>query len=205
MILSADIGIEDPTYNWSTGAMSEEITVDQPGTYSVEITNDICFTTIITFTVIENTSPIIASVTTSGNDIIVITENSGDFEYSLDGINYQSSNLFTNVEGGLYTIYVREINGCGITTIEHLHFVIPLFFTPNDDGFNDTFDLKGIQNFSSSEVFIFDRYGKLLKSAKNQEFKWDGTFNNQQLPTADYWYLIKIEDQVYRGHFTLKR
>ena len=77
--------------------------------------------------------------------------------------------------------------------------------TPNGDGYNDTFDLRGIEYFTSSEVFIFNRYGKLIKSGKNSPFQWDGTFNNQELPSSDYWYYIKIEDQVFRGHFAIKR
>ncbi len=113
--------------------------------------------------------------------------------------------FFLNAEGGFYTVYVRKRNGCGIASTNHLHFTISQFFTPNSDGINDTFSLNGIEYFSNSEVYIYDRYGKLLKSAKNQPFNWDGTFNNQELPTSDYWYLIKIDNQVFRDHFTLKR
>ena len=129
----------------------------------------------------------------------------GDFEYSLDGILYQSSNMFINIDGGFYTVYVKERNGCGITSTTHLHFVIPNFFTPNNDGIHDTFNLKGIENYNSSEVFIFNRFGKLLKASYNRPFSWDGTFNNQLLPNSDYWYIIKIDSFIFKGHFTLKR
>ncbi|OMP32079.1 T9SS type B sorting domain-containing protein [Mangrovimonas sp. DI 80] len=77
--------------------------------------------------------------------------------------------------------------------------------TPNFDGHNDRFDLVGIESFSSSEVYVFDRFGKLLVSSKNTSFAWDGTYNDALMPTSDYWYLIKIEGQVFQGHFTLKR
>lgn len=205
-ILNANIGIANPNYDWSTGESSEEITVSTPGIYSVEITEgDLCFTTVINFEVIQAEIPVIESVVSVGTDIVVTISSFGDYEYSLDGITYQQSNIFTNVPGGYYTIYVRNINDCDVTTISHLHFIIPLFFTPNNDGFNDTFELVGIETFESSEVFIFDRYGKLLKSGKNQPFKWDGTFNNKKLHNSDYWYLVTIEGQSFRGHFTLKR
>jgi len=151
-------------------------------------------------------TPIIETVISDGNDVIITTSNLGNFEYSIDGIFYQSSNVFSPLEGGQYTIYARDINGCGdIVTSEHLHFVIPRFFTPNGDTFKDTFDLKGIEFFAESEVYIFDRYGKLLKSSKNSPFKWDGTFNGQLLPTSDYWYIITIDGQQFAGHFVLKR
>ena len=77
--------------------------------------------------------------------------------------------------------------------------------TPNGDSYHDTFELRGIEFFQTSEVYVFDRFGKLLKSSKNNPFSWDGTFNNQLLPSSNYWYLIRIEGQEYRGYFTLKR
>ena len=77
--------------------------------------------------------------------------------------------------------------------------------TPNSDGMNDYFSLKISQYFSSSEVYIFDRYGKLLFTAKNSDVNWDGTVNNNKLPTSDYWYRIVLNGKEFKGHFTLKR
>jgi len=203
--LSANSNLVNPSFLWSTGEITEEIIVTTPGTYAVEITDNTCITIIKTIDVSLIESPQIESVFSEGSDIIIEMLNTGDFEYSLDGVQYQTSNVFSNAEGGFYTVYVRELNGCGIDTTNHLHFKIPKFFTPNSDGIHDTFSLNGIEYFSSSEVYIYDRYGKLLKSTKNQPFNWDGTFNNQDLPSSDYWYVIKIDDQFFRGHFTLKR
>ncbi len=205
IFISGNIGIQNPIYLWDTGETTEEIEVALGGVYTVEITSELCFTTVKTITVIENQVPVIESVISQGNDIVITTSNEGNFEYSLDGITFQSSNIFANVVGGYYTIYVRDTTGCGQDSTQHLHFIIPLFVTPNGDGYNDTFDLRGIEYFTSSEVFIFNRYGKLIKSGKNSPFQWDGTFNNQELPSSDYWYYIKIEDQVFRGHFAIKR
>ena len=153
----------------------------------------------------EDSIPIIESVNSDGNSIIIATLNTGDFEYSSDGVFYQNSNILSPLEGGQYTVYVRARNGCVGDSVGHLHFVIPSFFTPNGDNRNDTFDLKGIENYASNEVFIFDRYGKLLKSSKNVPFKWNGIFNGQQLPSSDYWYIIIIDNQRFTGHFTLKQ
>ena len=205
LILSGYVGVSNPEYLWNTEAMDEEITVDVPGIYFVEVTSNNCILIRKTFTVLQNAIPIIESVISDGNAIIITTSNTGDFEYSLDGIHFQLSSTFSNVQGGLYTVYVRGLNECGVVPHEHLHFVIPKFFTPNNDGINDVFALRGIESFDSSEVYIFNRYGVLLKSSKNQPFIWDGTYNNQLLQSSDYWYFIKINDHVFRGHFTLKR
>ncbi len=156
----------------------------------------------------NDSTPIIEIVNSDGADLVITISNAeaGDFEYSIDGTFYQTSNVFSPLEGGQYTVYARNQNGCGaVVTFEHLHFFIPSFFTPNGDNRNETFDLKGIEFYATNEVYIFDRYGKLLKSSKNLPFRWNGIFNGEKLPSSDYWYIIIIEGQRFAGHFTLKR
>ncbi|GGZ88801.1 T9SS type B sorting domain-containing protein [Algibacter mikhailovii] len=192
------------SYLWSTGEVTETISVSSPGTYSVEVANNACVVTkTIALTEIDN--PVIENVTSDGKDIVIKTANVGDFLYALDGRNFQLSNRFTYVDGGLYTIYVKHQDCSEVITTEYLHFYIPKYFTPNNDGENDYFDLSGIENYASSSVSIFDRYGKLLKSGGNGPFSWDGTFNGQRLSTSDYWYVIVIDNQKFTGHVTLKR
>jgi len=149
--------------------------------------------------------PIIETISSDGNSIVIITSNIGDFLYSLDGIIFQSDNVFYNVEGGLYTIYIKAKNCNDFITIEYHLFYIPQFFTPNNDGVNDTFIIKGIENYATYEVSIYNRFGKILKRAVNTSFSWDGMYNNNPLPSTDYWYVVIIEDQRHVGHFTLKR
>ncbi|MBR9845221.1 MAG: T9SS type B sorting domain-containing protein [Algicola sp.] len=202
--LQASTDIANATYLWNSGEMTEFLTVNAPGTYTV-VATDGCFTTEKTINVELLEIPVIVDVQSDGNDIIVTTSNTGNFIYSLDGINYQSHNVFFDIAGGKYTIYVKQIECDEVTIIEHLHFFIPKYFTPNGDDFNDTFDLKGIECFSSWKVYIFDRYGKLLYSTVNNLVSWDGKYLNNPLPTSDYWYLVVIDGQEFRGHFTLKR
>ena len=202
--LQANTTIVNPTYIWDTGELVSFKIVSESGTYSVEVTDN-CLTTIITFIVEQIETPIIETIFSNGSSVIITTSNTGNFLYSLDGNIFQTSNVFYNVEGGLYTIYVKANNCNEEVTSAYLHFYIPQFFTPNDDNKNDTFDLKGIEYFNTSEVYIFNRYGKLLKSTRNAPFSWDGTFNNNPLPTSDYWYVIIIDGQRRVGHFTLKR
>ncbi|XMO87618.1 T9SS type B sorting domain-containing protein [Algibacter sp. AS12] len=202
--LQANSNIPTSTYLWSNGATTEEITVSSPGVYTVAVSNFNCTVTkTITVTQIEN--PVIDSIASDGRDIVVTTNNEGDFLYSLNGNIYQPNNTFINIEGGQYTIYVKQRFCDTIITKPHLHFYIPKFFTPNNDGVNDEFDLKGIEFYSSSHVSIFNRYGKLIKSASNTKFSWNGSANNINMPSDDYWYIIIIDNQKFSGHFTLKR
>jgi gliding motility-associated-like protein len=196
--------IENPSYQWESGEDSFSITIDSGGTYMVEVTDN-CFTEIITFNVTEIELPIIESVSSNGNSIVVNLENPDEYVYSLDGVNFQISNVFSDVEGGLYTVYVKS-NVCEVVvTADHIHFYIQKFITPNGDGNNDTFNFNLAPYYSSTEIYIFNRFGKLLYSANNSNVNWDGTFIGNKLPSADYWYKIVIDGQEFYGHFTLKR
>lgn len=202
--IQANTDINNATYEWDTGQTTNVIIVNLPGSYTV-VSTDGCSTIEKTIHVEAQEIPSIESIQSEGNEIIITTSNTGNFLYSLDGVNFQSSSIFYDVDGGKYTIYVKSIDCDTIVTTTHLHFFIPKFFTPNNDGIHDTFSLLGIDCFASSEVYIFDRYGKLLKSAYNSPLSWNGRSKGKDLPTSDYWYLIVIEGQEFRGHFTLKR
>ena len=85
-----------------------------------------------------------------------------------------------------------------------LHY--PVYFTPNGDGFHDTWHIPLASFEPAMEIFIFDRYGKLLKGLLPQSGGWDGNYNGQPLPSTDYWFTVKRQDgRLLRGHFAMKR
>ena len=139
----------------------------------------------------------------------------GDNEYAIDSEfgPYQDSNIFNNVTGGLHTLYVRDKNGCGIDSEKISVISIPKFFTPNGDGFNDTWQPLGISTEFQTDIsiYIYDRYGKLLKILDPFGPGWDGTFKGYSMPSSDYWYTVDFQElfsekhRQFKGHFTLKR
>ncbi|MEP5911888.1 MAG: T9SS type B sorting domain-containing protein, partial [Flavobacteriaceae bacterium] len=142
----------------------------------------------------------------SSNTVEVLASAEEAIEYSIDGLHYQNSNLFLDVLGGAYTMHVRNINGCGTTTKNIFILDYPKFFTPNNDGVNDYWHIKGIEGFSNVTVQIFDRYGKLLKQLTSGHLGWDGTLNGRKLPSSDYWFTLKMQNgRTIKNHFTLKR
>ncbi len=203
-------------FEWSTGETTASITVANPGTYSVEIFNlENCSKT-RTITVIPSNAAIIQNIEiedlSDNNTVTILLENTsiGDYEYSLDAPTgpFQESNIFTNVTPGFHTVYVNDINRCGVSQQEISVVKIPKFFTPNQDGFNDTWNIVGVNAnfFSNSKIYIFDRFGKLLADVDPKGPGWDGVFNGRNLPSTDYWYLVKLDDgRVIRGHFSLIR
>jgi len=201
-------------YLWSTGEDTATIQVNAIGNYSVRVSNtNGCFKD-RTITVLPSNIATIIDIevvdASQNNSISIFVSGEGDYEYALDDINgpYQDSNSFEDVQPGLYTVYIRDKNNCGIT--EDLISVIgfPKFFTPNNDDNNDFWQVNGIssQFQANSSVLIFDRYGKLLKELNPLGVGWDGTFNGANLPTSDYWFKVKLQDgRMFTSHFTLKR
>ncbi|HSN47797.1 MAG TPA: T9SS type B sorting domain-containing protein, partial [Flavobacterium sp.] len=132
------------------------------------------------------------------------------YEYSLDEPTgfFQDSNILTNVPAGIHVVYIRDKNGCGTVSKTEAVVGLPKFFTPNNDGYNDYWNVKGVNaNFNTNSIiYIFDRYGKLLKQISPTSLGWDGTFNGNPMPGDDYWYTLKLEDgREAKGHFSLKR
>jgi gliding motility-associated-like protein len=124
-----------------------------------------------------------------------------------DGINYYASQTITNCESNRILINTRlsAVTDCDLT-IDNSSLSYPKFFTPNGDGFNDTWKIKFSDIEESLTVKIFDRYGKLIIELQNNIGSWDGTFNGQELPASDYWFVVTRADGTeYRGHFSLKR
>ena len=205
----------DFTYSWSTGEITSEIQINQTGTYSVTVTNVNGCSKERTITVLPSNIATIASIevtdTTQNNTITVTVSGEGIYVFALDNSNgsYQESNFFDNVAPGLHTVYVKDTkNNCGI--VEEIVSVIgfPLFFTPNNDSYNDTWQVYGLssQFQPNSIIYIYDRYGKLLKQLDPSGPGLDGTFNGKRLPNSDYWFHVTLEDgRTFRSHFTLKR
>ncbi|WP_295337965.1 T9SS type B sorting domain-containing protein [Flavobacterium sp.] len=204
-----DAGNPNMIYLWSNGATGQHINSDGQTNYSVTVTTPApgsCAKT-KNFTLIYHPDPIISTVITNDLEVTIQTVQTGNFQYSLDGIHYQNANTFTVTEGGLYTAYVKEPNQCGEDQKPFVVISIPAFFTPNNDGINDRWHIKGMSYFNNAEVKIFDRFGKLITVLNSSNPSWDGTYNGQLLPSTDYWFVAKLEGLMpeTRGHFSMKR
>ena len=116
--------------------------------------------------------------------------------------------FFENVPSGIHDVYINDKNGCGTVRKTVAVLGIPKFFTPNGDGYNDYWNIKGLNSNlnANSIVFIYDRYGKLLKKMTTSSQGWDGTFDGKPLTADDYWYTLKLADgRETKGHFSIKR
>ncbi|WP_075343637.1 T9SS type B sorting domain-containing protein [Tenacibaculum agarivorans] len=236
---SISLEIENPDdlyqYEWikngnsSSLGNNEQLQITEGGEYIVTATNTItnCKRS---KTVIVNES-IIATITPSDITIIDDSDNNtininntnnnlgiGDYEFALQDenaqiiIDFQDAPIFENLEGGIYTILVRDKNNCGTAKLDVSVLEFPKYFTPNNDGVNDTWTIKGVSSvfYPNSTITIFDRFGKIMTSLGIDDQGWNGLFNGKLSSPTDYWFNIELIDRNgnkinRRGHFSLLR
>lgn len=173
--------------------------------------------TTVTITVVNPANTLVSvdwTVTNAfaDNQIVTVTASAaGNYLYQLDDGPFQESPVFENVASGIHTITVKDIYGCStpITINNILVINYPKYFTPNGDSYNDTWNISGLKDQLNSRIYIFDRYGKLLKDISPQGLGWDGMYNGQPMPATDYWFTVEYTEQTiykkFKSHFSLKR
>ena len=198
---------------------SQIVSISDIGDYSLEASyvysnglESLACTNISAFEVVPSNRAVIDKVAvhdfSSNNTVLIEASGEGDYEYSLDGINYVDSNFFESVAPGIVTIHIRDKKGCGVIKRSISIVGYPKFFTPNGDGINDYWSLIGLSKElrANSSVSIFDRYGVFLAQIGQASKGWDGILNGKFLPSSDYWFKANLEDgRVFKGHFALKR
>jgi gliding motility-associated-like protein len=202
------------TYVWSTDTNNTNnlITVSQAGDYSVKVTNEFGCEKTKKFKVILSepatiTGAVIKDFSGTDNSVTLQYTGTGNYEFSLNGIDFQDDPFFSNVSPGIYNALAQSKDDCGISNFYLLYVLdYPKFFTPNGDGHNDVWAIKNLDQLPDYRLSIFDRYGKLLKQMTQNSPGWNGQFNGQQLPSDDYWFdLTFTNGKNIKGHFSIKR
>ncbi|REG87526.1 T9SS type B sorting domain-containing protein [Winogradskyella sediminis] len=225
LVIDTGLSATDYSFEWSyegtiiAGATGPSIMPSQGGSYSVLVTDmststETNCTNMDITTVIESAPPslsveLLTQAFADNHVLEAVATGIGVYEYSLDGGPWQDEGVFTNVSTGEHEITARDKNGCGITTESIFVIDYPLYFTPNGDGTNDTWNIEGIG--SNAIIYIFDRYGKLLKQISPEGDGWNGTYNSKAMPTSDYWFTVEYDEpstgqrKEFKAHFALKR
>ncbi len=237
-ILEADVeGTDFVTYHWvlkedtSIGGTQSQLEISQEGIYELTVINveTGCLDTK------EVEVKLSGSPSIDSNDIVIfddlngtsdeykiriLKENLGvgNYEFLLrfeDGTetSFQTIPEFKNLKAGKYTLVVRDINGCQPNAeLEFSILRFPRFFTPNSDGENDMWVIKGLDEslFKQGEIVVFDRFGKIIYKDSVFGLGWDGSFQGVELPSNDYWFSLNLTDvsennYKYEGHFSLLR
>ena len=168
-----------------------------------------------TFNITVNPSPVLFSAAPVGRELQVLANtNTGalqPFVYLVNGTDAYLQPVISGLNIGTHTLVVVNTAGCRSRemefTIAPVDVVPDKFFSPNEDGINDVWNIAGIDFYKDAVVEIYDRSGKMLAKYEGDFNGWDGKFNGKLLPSTDYWYIIKIDEINKRetGHFSLKR
>ena len=192
-------------YTWSTGAQTLSVDIYEPGVYTLTIVDKMNKCNLTGKYIVEpSVSPKISGVYivpldeegVGSESITIISNDQGEFLYSIDGENYQASNKFKNVPAGIYTAYLKNSFGCDM--IDSLETIIsysyPKRFTPNGDGINDEWCFMDESSGEASlllsgTISIYTRQNILLHEMEIGEC-WDGKLNGVVLPQSDYWFKL---------------
>ncbi|KIA89079.1 hypothetical protein OA86_08405 [Kaistella jeonii] len=203
------------TFEWldPTGKVisktKELLGVKTAGLYKINVTaaNGCTFSTTFNVKVFE--IPVITDLIANGNTITVIATGSRKILYSKDGINFVENNVFTNLPFGITTFYVKfEGSDCLPNSKEGVILNIRNAFTPNADGYNDTWIIDDLNVFNgkSANLKVFNRFlVKVFEQDSSSRFVWNGTFNSRLVNTGSYWYQITLPDgRTYTGWVLVK-
>ncbi len=213
------------SYTWNTGSTAASIQVNQPGVYYALISNE-CGASSSSVTVANAAVvPLFTANIVSGNAPLAVNFTnltSGSNTYTW---NYGNGNTANSVNGyqifstGIYTVSLTADNGIcrGTYTLEikadWAFGPVPELFTPNNDGKNDFFEIKGISNYPQNKLSIYNRWGNLVYSIKGYNNQWDGHPNvttitgNGKLPVGTYYVILELGDKdntVYKGFVELQ-
>lgn len=235
MVLKVETDSKTYNYEWKKGnnpkvlSNTKELNISTGGHYTITVTDTSTLsnckrtkTIIINESIIASLEENDISITDdSNNNSITISRNNlgiGDYEFALKNSkgffikDFQDEPFFDQLKGGVYNVLVRDKNNCGIATLEVSVVEFPKFFTPNNDGYNDVWNVKGGSSdfYLKSNIFIFDRHGKILSKFKINGQGWNGTYKGKLVPSNDYWFTIELTNKKgitrsKKGHFSLLR
>ncbi len=158
-----------------------------------------------------NSVPIIQDHTILGDSssyMLYVQGGTGNLHFDFgDGFGPTESNIITNVNLSKdYHITVTDELGCSSTYVIEglrLNIDVPVYFYPE----KEKWQIRNLEYFNEVRIDIYNRFGKLIFSTNDSSIGWDGTYKGNNMPSADYWFVLKIKDidQDFSGHFTLLR
>ncbi len=190
---------------------TDMLSLSGPGEYDVVLTIDRGTCNVSDEVHITILEPVNATLTPIFYGELEIDASGGlpPYQYSVDGINYQENNHFTDLPDNDYTVYIIDSNGCEyiLPPVHVTNLIFYSFFTPNGDGYNDVWRIGNSENTPDATVYIYDRFGRTLKVMHTRTTDyWDGKVKGREMLSSDYWYMLVLQNgKTYKGHFTLKR
>ena len=194
-------------FNWSTGETTREITVTQPGSYTVTVKdrND-CYNS-DTVQIGERPSPILGLAPENyicipdGQSVILDANGQGPYEYLWPHSGDTTKTITVNQEGK-YTVRATNKEGCSVEQTTEVvdkcepRFFIPDAFTPDGEGHNEILQVFGAY-YTNFSMRIYNRWGEVIFATTDIEARWDGTYKGLKVQPGSYPYVISYEALYY--------
>lgn len=207
------------SYAWSNYGNSYSLSGLSAGTYSLTLTDDNGCTSHANFVLTDPTAITINGDTGVDENYfgyINLSVSNGTSPYAFVWSNGATEQNINHLYSGEYTVTVTDFNGCSVvdTFVIEIPLIIPTIFTPNADGFNDTWDIINIDAYANVNIEIYNRWGDILYTYtgtgigyKDKTVQWDGKWHGKDLPFASYIYVVEVNnnEEAYRGIVTLKK
>jgi gliding motility-associated-like protein len=204
------------------GVTSNQYTASAPGNYSVLVTNIAtgcvspqATSSVSTAVTVEDFSTYVTNTFVDNNTLtVLVSGGTGPYLFSIDGLPFQVSNVFTQLTPGIHIVKITDVNNCTDVSKAVMVLGYPNYFTPNGDGINDYWNIYYFDAQPNAKIYIYDRHGKLLKQLSPLSKGWDGTYNGNLMPSTDYWFLVEFKDfdengvlvwQTFKAHFSMRR
>ncbi len=167
-------------------------------TASIQIINNLQFELNLSSPVFFDDYNVSAQGANDGSIDLTVFDGSGNFTY--DWSNGGTTADLSGLAGGVYSVNVTDEQGCtvtdSITLKEPAAIKLPNGFTPNGDGFNDFYVIKGIQGYPGNKVNIFNRWGNLVYSTQDYQNNWSGVSNDGNLlPDGTYFIVVDLNKE----------
>ncbi|VXC25183.1 conserved exported hypothetical protein [Flavobacterium sp. 9AF] len=217
----ASIALSELTFNLDNGAViqpGDNIFLNVPnGNHTVSVTHTNGCMQQVNFAIALPSVPTL-TLSQSGLNQFAMSTTGGSSPYEYTILNSNGSILYVGSNTNYlvsytdtYTVIVTDDNGCTDTDaifVEFFDVDIPDYFTPGGDGNNDTWSPNYLDNYPKAVTYVFDRYSRKIITLHPGE-SWDGTYNGNELPSGDYWYVLKLNGETdareFVGNFTLYR
>ncbi|MCX6258073.1 MAG: gliding motility-associated C-terminal domain-containing protein, partial [Bacteroidia bacterium] len=205
--LTVNGGTPPYSYSWNNGLTDQNLIDVQSGTYYVTVTdlngcNDVGVAYLIQPPQLTTSESVIHPTCPDFADgSIALTVSGGVSPYNYNWSNLQVLPAITALPEGVYTVTITDGNNCTLVneyTLSNIYeqcIFIPSAFTPNGDGFNDIWNIRGIDLYPNTIIDVYNRWGQLLfRSDIGYHQKWDGKFNGNILPSDTYHYVVNLRN-----------
>jgi gliding motility-associated-like protein len=205
-------------YSWSNNEITSEIQNLLSGNYNVTVVdaNNCDYDTTIYVpqpdTLVANLDYTLPSCPDAYDGTAWILPAGGTAPYSIDWSNGGSGDSQTNLGPGLIVVRIQDDNFCEVsdtvllTSDAESCLIIPTAFTPNADGYNDVWEIEGLEYYPGAIMEIYNRWGvQIFYSENYMDEPFDGTHRGRDLPVDSYHYILRLPDgiQPLTGNVTI--